>query len=108
RFMVSTEAGGEGLNMQKSCHTVVNYDLPWNPMVLQQRIGRVYRYGQQQPVVVFNLKVDSTSDAFADQRIYEYLERKIDEITKKLQQVQDGDPEDLRSEVLGQVAAQIS
>jgi len=108
RFMVSTEAGGEGLNMQKSCHTVVNYDLPWNPMVLQQRVGRVYRYGQQHPVVVLNLKVDSKSDAFADQRIYEYLERKIDEITKKLQQVQDGDPEDLRSEVLGQVAAQIS
>jgi hypothetical protein len=86
----------------------VNYDLPWNPMVLQQRIGRVYRYGQQHPVVVLNLKVDSTSDAFADQRVYEYLERKIDEITKKLKQVQDGDPEDLRSEVLGQVAVQIS
>lgn len=108
RFMVSTEAGGEGLNMQKSCHTVVNYDLPWNPMVLQQRIGRVYRYGQHHPVVAFNLKVDSNSDAYADQRIYEYLERKIDEVTKKLQEVQDGDPEDLRAEVLGQVAAQIS
>jgi hypothetical protein len=108
RFMVSTEAGGEGLNMQKSCHTLVNYDLPWNPMVVQQRIGRVYRYGQQHPVVVFNIKVDSSSDAFADQRVYEYLERKIDEITAKLQEVQDGDPEDLRGEVLGQVASQIS
>lgn len=107
RFMVSTEAGGEGLNMQKSCHTVVNYDLPWNPMALQQRIGRVYRYGQKKPVVVFNLKVDSTSEAFADQRVYEYLERKIDEITKKLREVQDGHAEDIRGEVLGQVAAQI-
>jgi superfamily II DNA or RNA helicase len=107
RFMVSTEAGGEGLNMQKSCHTVVNYDLPWNPMVLQQRIGRVYRYGQKHPVVVLNLKVDSTSEAFADQRLYDYLETKIDEITRKLHQVQDGDPEDLRGEVLGQVAARI-
>lgn len=108
RFMVSTEAGGEGLNMQKSCHTVVNYDLPWNPMVLQQRIGRVYRYGQKHPVTVFNVKVDSTSEAFADQRVYDYLEKKIDEVTKKLQAVQDGDPEDLRSEVLGQVATQLS
>jgi hypothetical protein len=107
RFMVSTEAGGEGLNMQKSCHTVVNYDLPWNPMVLQQRIGRVYRYGQKHPVVVLNLKVESTSEAFADQRVYTYLETKIDELTRKLHAVQDGDPEDLRSEVLGQVAAQI-
>jgi superfamily II DNA or RNA helicase len=108
RFMVSTEAGGEGLNMQKSCHTVVNYDLPWNPIVLQQRIGRVYRYGQQHPVVVFNLKVDSSSEAFADQRVYEYLERKIDELTAKLREVQDGGVEDIRGEVLGQVATQIS
>lgn len=108
RFMVSTEAGGEGLNMQKSCHTIVNYDLPWNPMDLQQRIGRVYRYGQRHPVVVLNLKVDSTSDAYADHRVYSYLEKKIEEITKKLAEVQNGNPEDIRGEVLGQVAAQIS
>lgn len=107
RFMVSTEAGGEGLNMQKSCHTIINYDLPWNPMALQQRIGRVYRYGQRQPVVVFNLKVDSTSEAFADQKIYEYLERKIDEVTNKLHEVQDGSPEDIRGEVLGQIVAHV-
>jgi SNF2 family DNA or RNA helicase len=55
RFMVSTEAGGEGLNMQKSCHTVFNYDLPWNPIRLQQRIGRVYRYGQKKQVQVFTV-----------------------------------------------------
>jgi superfamily II DNA or RNA helicase len=108
RFMVSTEAGGEGLNMQKSCHTIVNYDLPWNPMALQQRIGRVYRYGQTSPVVVFNLRVDSTNDAYADQRVYEYLERKIDEVTRQLHSVQDGDPEDLRGEVLGQIAEKMS
>lgn len=107
RFMVSTEAGGEGLNMQKSCHTVVNYDLPWNPMALQQRIGRVYRYGQRHPVVVFNLKVESTSEAFADQKVHEYLERKIEEITKTLAGVQDGDPEDIRLEVLGELVNEI-
>ena len=109
RFMVSTEAGGEGLNMQKSCHTVVNYDLPWNPMVLQQRIGRVYRYGQQHPVVVLNLeKSTARATRSRTRESTSTSSRKIDEITKKLQQVQDGDPEDLRSEVLGQVAAQIS
>lgn len=107
RFMVSTEAGGEGLNMQKSCHTIVNYDLPWNPMVLQQRIGRVYRYGQTQPVVVFNIKVESPSEAFADQRVYSYLEKKIEEITRRLQEVQDGGVEDVREEVLGQIASQL-
>jgi superfamily II DNA or RNA helicase len=108
RFMVSTEAGGEGLNMQKSCHTVVNYDLPWNPMALLQRIGRVYRYGQKEHVVVFNVKVESTSPAFADQRVFDYLETKIEEVTKVLQQVQSGNVEDLRDEVLGHVAAKIS
>jgi superfamily II DNA or RNA helicase len=108
RFMVSTEAGGEGLNMQRACHTVVNYDLPWNPMALQQRIGRVYRYGQTKPVVVWNLKVESDSTAFADQRVYSYLERKIEEITRKLAEVQDGNPEDIRGEVLGEIAATIN
>jgi superfamily II DNA or RNA helicase len=108
RFMVSSEAGGEGLNMQKSCHTVVNYDMPWNPMAIQQRIGRVYRYGQPHPVVVFNLKVESTSEAFADQKVYEYLEKKIDEVANKLRSVQGGDAEDLRGEVLGYLSGEAS
>jgi hypothetical protein len=86
----------------------VNYDMPWNPMDLQQRIGRVYRYGQTEPVVVFNIKVDSDSDAFADQRVYEYLEKKIADVTKKLAEVLEGDPEDIRGEVLGQVAEKLS
>jgi SNF2 family DNA or RNA helicase len=74
RFIVSTAAGGEGLNLQTRCYTIINYDLPWNPNVLQQRIGRVYRYGQEKPVVVYNLKVDTDSDAYADNKVYEYLE----------------------------------
>jgi len=45
RVMISTEAGGEGLNLQEACHVMVNYDLPWNPSRLVQRIGRLYRYG---------------------------------------------------------------
>src|SRR5205807_681389 len=66
RFIVSTAAGGEGLNLQRRCHTIVNYDLPWNPNVLQQRIGRVYRYGQTKPVIVYNLRVETDNDAYAD------------------------------------------
>jgi superfamily II DNA or RNA helicase len=107
RFMVSTEAGGEGLNMQKSCHTVINYDLPWNPMALQQRIGRVYRYGQRHPVQVYNLAVTSSSEAFADQKVCEYLERKIAHVTEALSHVQDGEPEDIRGEVLGEVTSKM-
>lgn len=54
-FMVSTEAGGEGINLHINCHVLVNYDLPWNPRRLIQRAGRLYRYGQRERVVVFNL-----------------------------------------------------
>lgn len=49
RVLVSTDAGGEGLNLQ-FCHVVINYDIPWNPMKLEQRIGRVDRIGQQHAV----------------------------------------------------------
>ena len=55
QFMVSTEAGGEGINLHYHCHMLVNYDLPWNPRRLVQRAGRLYRYGQSERVVVFNL-----------------------------------------------------
>jgi len=54
QFLISTEAGGEGINLQRRCHVMVNFDLPWNPMRLVQRIGRLYRYGQSRRVVVFN------------------------------------------------------
>lgn len=67
RFLVSTEAGGEGLNLHRACHVMVNYDLPWNPARLVQRIGRLYRYGQQDPVIVFNLHArDSFDNAAID------------------------------------------
>lgn len=57
--LVSTESGGEGLNFQFCCH-VVNYDLPWNPMKLEQRIGRIHRLGQTRPVNVYNLTIRGT------------------------------------------------
>jgi superfamily II DNA or RNA helicase len=106
RFIVSTAAGGEGLNLQRRCHTIVNYDLPWNPNVLQQRIGRVYRYGQTKPVVVYNLKVDTDSDAFADSKVYEYLEKKLSDVADALAKTQGEGNEDLLGDVLGQAAQQ--
>ncbi|CAB1128704.1 Uncharacterized ATP-dependent helicase YqhH [Candidatus Hydrogenisulfobacillus filiaventi] len=54
RVLVSTEAGGQGLNLQ-FCHHLVNFDLPWNPMRIEQRIGRVHRVGQVHPVQIYNL-----------------------------------------------------
>jgi len=71
-ILISTEAGGEGINLQ-FCHIVINYDLPWNPMRLEQRIGRVDRIGQKHPVKAFNLVFENT----VEYRIREVLEDKL-------------------------------
>ncbi len=71
-ILVSTEAGGEGRNFQ-FCHIIVNYDLPWNPMKVEQRIGRVDRIRQEKPVSVFNFHVVGTIEG----RILDVLERRI-------------------------------
>lgn len=73
RFLISTEAGGEGVNFQKACHVMINYDLPWNPMRLQQRIGRLDRYLQKNLVQVFNLTVAGSWDNAITLRILERL-----------------------------------
>ena len=70
--LVSTEAGGEGRNLQY-CRIVVNYDLPWNPMRVEQRIGRVHRLGQEHPVRVVNLVARGTIESY----VLEILDRKI-------------------------------
>ncbi|MGO3927083.1 DEAD/DEAH box helicase [Rhodopseudomonas pseudopalustris] len=62
QVLISTEAGGEGLNMHRSCHILINYDLPWNPSRISQRIGRLYRYGQMKKVIVFNFCARDTID----------------------------------------------
>ncbi|HZW32110.1 MAG TPA: DEAD/DEAH box helicase, partial [Isosphaeraceae bacterium] len=55
RILFSTDAGGVGLNLQRAANCVINLDLPWNPAVLEQRIGRIYRLGQKQPIDVYNV-----------------------------------------------------
>jgi SNF2 family DNA or RNA helicase len=71
-ILLSTEAGGEGRNFQ-FCHLLVNYDLPWNPMRVEQRIGRVDRIGQTNTVQVFNFWVKGT----VEERVLDVLERRI-------------------------------
>ena len=73
RIMIATEAGAEGINLQ-FCSLVVNYDLPWNPQRIEQRIGRCHRYGQKHDVVVVNFLNRKNA---ADQRVYELLAEKF-------------------------------
>ena len=73
RIMIATEAGAEGINLQ-FCSLVVNYDLPWNPQRVEQRIGRCHRYGQQHDVVVVNFLNQNNE---ADQRVFQLLSEKF-------------------------------
>ena len=94
-ILISTDAGGEGLNMQFS-HIVINYDLPWNPMKIEQRIGRADRIGQKNDVEVFNFILDDT----IENRVRNVLEEKLETILyelgfDKLQDVLNSDTADL-------------
>ncbi|WP_052195348.1 DEAD/DEAH box helicase [Deinococcus radiopugnans] len=96
RFLVSTEAGGEGIDLQRSCHTLIHVDLPWNPMRLHQRVGRLNRYGQRHAVDVLTLRNPDTVESL----IWERLDGKIRRIAQALGQAMD-EPEDLLELVLG-------
>lgn len=61
--MISTGAGGEGQNFQ-FCHNIINYDLPWNPMKIEQKIGRVHRIGQIRDVNIYNFAVEGTIESY--------------------------------------------
>ena len=71
-ILLSSEIGGEGRNLQ-FCRTVINYDLPWNPMTIEQRVGRVHRIGQTRDVFVFNLCLAGS----VEERILSILHDKI-------------------------------
>ena len=74
KILIVTDVGSEGLNLQ-FCNTIINYDLPWNPQKIEQRIGRCHRYGQKYDVVAINLL---NTDNEADKRVYEILSRKFE------------------------------
>ncbi len=78
--LLATDAAGEGLNLQDCCHVVVHYELPWNPNRLEQRNGRVDRYGQQQVVEISYLYLEDTRD----EEILQRLREKLAEITRQL------------------------
>lgn len=79
QILICTDAAGESLNMQFA-HIVLNYDMPWNPMVLEQRIGRVDRIGQAHEVLAVNIMLDNS----VDKRVYEVIETKLSQIMAEL------------------------
>ena len=96
RFLVSTEAGGEGIDLQERCHVLIHVDLPWNPMRLHQRVGRLNRYGQKYPVEVVTLRNPDTVES----RIWDKLNEKLKRIMLALGNAME-EPEDLLQLVLG-------
>lgn len=96
RFLVATEAGGEGIDLQESCYTLVHVDLPWNPMRLHQRVGRLNRYGQKEQVEVVTIRNPDTVESL----IWDKLNEKLERIQLALGQVMD-EPEDMLQLVLG-------
>ncbi|WP_217586692.1 DEAD/DEAH box helicase [Lentibacillus saliphilus] len=72
QVLIATEAGGEGINLQ-FCNHMINYDLPWNPMRLEQRIGRIHRYGQKKDVFIQNMATKDTIEAHIMTRLYEKI-----------------------------------
>ncbi len=96
RFLVSTEAGGEGINLQFA-HVMINYDLPWNPFRLAQRYGRLYRYGQRQRVQVFNFQNEDT----IEDKVRDYLGEKTNTAAKQLSKLTGETPAEIEEGLLG-------
>jgi superfamily II DNA or RNA helicase len=97
QVLVATEAAGEGINLQ-CCHVLFNYDIPWNPNRLEQRMGRIHRYGQTRDCLIFNFVATNTIEGRVLQRLLE-----------KLQEIRDALDDDAVFNVVGEVlpAAQV-
>jgi ERCC4-related helicase/HKD family nuclease len=102
RFLVSTEAGGEGINLQ-FCHICVNYDIPWNPMRVEQRVGRIYRYGQDKVVQVYHFFNKGT----VEETVQAYFEDRLDRAAIALAHVTGENPEEIKGTLNGQLESEI-
>jgi len=91
QILVATEAAGEGINLQ-CCHILFNYDIPWNPNRLEQRMGRIHRYGQKSDCLIFNFVATNTIEGKVLQRLLE-----------KLQEIRDALDDDAVFNVIGEI-----
>jgi SNF2 family DNA or RNA helicase len=105
RVMICTAAGREGINLQHA-RILFNFDLPWNPMDVEQRIGRIHRYGQQDTAQVYNLVLGDTIEG----KIFLLLDEKLEDIAKAVGKVDEQGEigEDLRAQILGQLSERIN
>jgi SNF2 family DNA or RNA helicase len=105
RVLVCTAAGREGINLQFA-RILFNFDLPWNPMDVEQRIGRIHRYGQKDTAQVYNLILSDTIEG----RIFLLLDEKLNAIAGALGKVDElgNVAEDLRTQILGQLAEKLN
>jgi superfamily II DNA/RNA helicase len=105
RVLVCTAAGREGINLQFA-RVLFNFDLPWNPMDVEQRIGRIHRYGQKDTAQVYNLILSDTIEG----RIFLLLDEKLTAIAGALGKLDDQGnvAEDLRTQILGQLAEKLN
>jgi SNF2 family DNA or RNA helicase len=105
KVMICTAAGREGINLQHA-RVLFNFDLPWNPMDLEQRIGRIHRYGQRHTAQVYNLVLSDTIEG----KIFLLLNDKLTEIAKALGKVDEHGEvaEDLRTQILGQLSERLN
>ncbi len=105
RVLVCTAAGREGINLQFA-RILFNFDLPWNPMDMEQRIGRIHRYGQNHTAQVYNLVLSDTIEG----RIFLLLDEKLTEIARTVGKVDDQGnvAEDLRAQILGQLSERLN
>ncbi|SDG74939.1 Helicase conserved C-terminal domain-containing protein [Planococcus glaciei] len=105
KVLISTAAGREGINLQFA-RVLFNFDLPWNPMDVEQRIGRIHRYGQRHTAQVYNLILSDTIEG----KIFLLLDEKLKEIAKTLGKVDEHGnvAENLQSQILGQLSEKLN
>ncbi|ASV69028.1 SNF2-related protein [Cytobacillus sp. FSL W7-1323] len=108
QVLIATEAGGEGINLQ-FCSYIINFDLPWNPMRLEQRIGRIHRLGQKNDVHIYNFATKDTVEEHVLKLLYEKIhlfEKVIGELDDILTKLQFGSINDHLIDIFGQSASE--